>query len=86
MRLDTRALAKATGAVAAIAYVLCALLVAVAPGALTQAASYVAHIDLSGLSRSITWSGFVVGLVVWTAATMLAAASTSALYNRWART
>ena len=85
MRLDTLALAKATAAIAALWYVLCALLVALAPGALTQAVGYVAHADFSGLARTITWTTFFAGLVAWTLACVLAVAGTSTLYNRWAR-
>ena len=86
MRLDIQALAKATGAVAALAYVLCAALVAVAPGMFTNAVGYVAHADLSSLSRTITWPSFFVGLVVWTLACVLATTATGAAYNRAAKT
>lgn len=83
MRLDTVALAKATAVVAALAYVLCALLVALAPGAFTSAVGYVAHADLSGLTRTLTWGSFAVGLIVWTLVCAFTIWATSTLYNRW---
>ena len=85
MRLDTPALTKAVGATAAVAYSVCAFLVAVAPRPFTRAVGYVAHADLSGLTRSLTWGSFLVGLIAWTLACVGVVAATSALYNRWAR-
>ena len=85
MRLDLEAVAKAVGTVAAMAYVVCAGLVALLPEAFTNAVGYVAHADLSGLSRSISWTSFFVGLVAWTLACVLSATATGAVYNRLAK-
>ena len=85
MRLDLRALAYATGTVAAVLYVLCALLVAVAPVPFTRFVGYGAHVDPSGLLRAITWGSFCVGLVAWTVFCVASVTLTAGLYNRWAR-
>ena len=56
------------------------------PETFTNFVGFVAHADLSGLSRAITWSSFFVGLVFWTLACVASVTLTAALYNRWART
>ena len=59
MKLDARAFGLAAGMTAAALFVLCALAVAIAPGATTAFAGYLIHTDLSGLSRSLTFGTFV---------------------------
>ena len=85
MKLDLSAVSRATAVVAAVSYVMCAVVVAVAPQSFTQFVGYVAHADLSGLTRQLTWSSFFVGLVAWTVACVVAVDSTAWFYNRWAR-
>ena len=83
MKLEIKALTKATAAIAALSYLLCALLVAVAPNAFMSFVGSVAHADLSGIPRVITWSGFFVGLIAWTLFCSVSVSLTAALYNRW---
>jgi hypothetical protein len=84
MKLHLKALVSATAAIAALSYLLCALAVAVAPQAFMTLVGHVAHADLSGIPRVITWSGLFIGLVAWTLFSVLTVALTAALYNRWA--
>ena len=78
MRFDTRALAIAAGTITAAVYTICALFVAINPGATSAFFGYLFHVDLSGIARPLTWLsyfagviglslfvGFVVGLVGW---------------------
>jgi hypothetical protein len=83
MRLDTRALGLAASIVAAGLFILCAAAVAVAPDWTTAMAGTLAHLDLSGLARTLTWSSFFTGLVCWTVGTGLVFAALGALYNRF---
>lgn len=83
MRLDSRAFGFAAGTVAAALFVLCALGVALAPGATTAMASTLIHIDLSGMARTITWATFFSGLVCWTLGVGLTFAAVGGLYNRF---
>jgi len=82
MRLDTRAFGLAAGATAAALFILCAVAVAIAPGATTAFAGYMIHTDLSELSRSLTFGNFVGGLVCWALGTGLTFWLVAALYNR----
>lgn len=81
MRLDTRAFGIAAGAVSALTYVVCAALVAVAPGATQSAFSYVLHVDVTQLSRSISVVSFAVGLAVFSVLVGLCASLTALAYN-----
>jgi hypothetical protein len=82
MKLDARAFGLAAGTTAAALFILCALAVAIAPGATTAFAGYLIHTDLSGLSRSLTLGNFVGGLVCWAFGTALTFWLVAAIYNR----
>jgi uncharacterized protein DUF5676 len=82
MKLDARAFGLAAGTTAAALFLLCALAVAIAPGATTAFAGYMIHADLSGLSRSLTFGSFVGGLVCWALCTALTFWLVAAIYNR----
>lgn len=71
----------AVGIAVAAAFTICAFFVAVAPDATAAFIGYLFHIDLSGLTRSITWGSYfagVLGVGIWTA---LWAAVAAKLYN-----
>jgi hypothetical protein len=81
MRLDPRAFGIAAGAVAAVTYVICGLLVAVAPDATQATFSYIMHADLTGITRPISVASFAVGLVIFGAFVGLCGYFTARLYN-----
>jgi hypothetical protein len=81
MKLNIWAFALAVGIVTAAAFTICAFFVAVAPEATAAFLGYLFHINLSGLTRSITWASYVAGVLavgIWTA---LWAAAAAKLYN-----
>jgi len=82
MRLDARAFGIAAGVVAAVLFTICALAVAVAPEATTAVASYLVHMDLSEMSRTLTFGSFIGGLVIWTLGTAVTFGCAAAIYNR----
>jgi 2TM family of unknown function (DUF5676) len=82
MRLNAWALGLAAGATAGVLFILCALAVALAPGATTAFAGYLIHVDLSGMTRTLTFGSFVGGLICWTAGTSLTFWFTGVIYNR----
>lgn len=84
MKLDVRALALASGTVAAALFALCALFVALAPEATVWATRELFHVSVSS-PPTITWGGFLAGLVFWFFGTAAAAAALASLFNRWAR-
>ena len=83
MRLDSRAFGLAAATVAAALFTLCALAVALAPTATTALASTLIHLDLSGMTRTISWASFFSGLVCWTLGVGLVFAAVGGLYNRF---
>jgi len=82
MRLDTRAFAFAAGATAAVLFTICAIAVAIAPGPTTAVFSYLVHLDLSTLPRTLTVGSFLGGLVCWTVGAALTFGLVAAIYNR----
>ena len=82
MRLDARAFGTAAGAVAAVLFTICALAVALVPGPTTALAGYLIHIDLSGMTRFMTFGRFLGGLVIWTLGTGFTFGAVAGVYNR----
>jgi hypothetical protein len=85
MRIDPRAFGSAAGMTAAILFVICAVAVATAPGSTTSAAGFLFHVDMSGITRHLTWVSFLGGLVTWSLGTGLTFGFTAWLYNRFSR-
>ena len=81
MKLDTRAFAIATAVIIAVAYAICAFFVALAPEATRAFFGYLFHIDLTGLSRAITWESFFAGIIGSFVGTAIVAGAVSWLYN-----
>lgn len=81
MRLNPNRLAWAGALVTAVAWTLCALLVAVAPGWTLGLAEGMLHADLEGIAWNLTWGGFFTGLVAWSVIAGLAGALLAWFYN-----
>lgn len=84
MKLDTLAIANATGVVTAVLFTLCALLLAVAPAAAYAGFSYLFHAELAGIAYAMTWGVYLGGLIAWVAGMWLVAGALAWLYNRLA--
>ena len=82
MRLDARALGLAGGATAAVLFIICASAVAIAPGPTTAFAGSLIHMDLSSMSRALTFGSFLGGLISWVVGTSLTSWLVAAVYNR----
>ncbi len=85
MRLDARAFGIAAGITSGMLFLVCAIAVTIAPGSTTSVASMLIHMDLSGMTRSITLPASAWGLPGWTLGTGLTFALAGWLYNRFAR-
>ena len=85
MRLDVRATALAVGIGTAIVWVICNVLVALAPGVSMTIMADMFHTDASKIDWSLTWAGFLLGLVGWSLTAALLAWLSAALYNRLSR-
>ena len=84
MKLNIWPFSLSVGIVTAVASIICGLLIALAPEATMAVVSYLFHIDLTGLDRTITWGGFFAGFAVSVLVMMLGAASVAWLYDRMA--
>ncbi len=82
LRLSVRSLFLATAMITGMAYLVCVLFLTVAPQATMTFFSYALHANLSGITRSVTWGSFIIGLLVWSVGTGLYAALVARLYNK----
>jgi hydrogenase/urease accessory protein HupE len=81
MKLNVWPFGFAVGIAVAAAFTICAFFVAVAPEATAAFIGYLLHIDLSGLTRPVTWANYFAGLLaigIWAA---LLAAVAAGIYN-----
>jgi hypothetical protein len=79
---NVKALAITGLVMAAITYVVCAAFVAVAPDVASTLGTYITHIDLNKVGRSVTWRGAAIGFVFTTAFVAIVCAGSGAIYNR----
>lgn len=84
MKLNTIAIANATGIVTAVLFTLCALLLVMAPAAAYAAFSFLLHANVGGIAYAMSWGVYFGGLIVWVVVAWLVAASLASLYNRLA--
>lgn len=82
MKLDSSAFGLAAGIVTAVLYTLCALAVALAPGATAAAFSYMLHLDLTGIARPITLGSYIGGAICMSLGVGLVFGVAAGLYNR----
>lgn len=85
MRVDSKALGASAGLIAAATFVICGVLVAIAPGATSAFFGWVLHIDLSAMARPITIASFFGGLILFSAFVGVCVGLTAKLYNRFTR-
>ena len=81
MALNVRAFSIAVGTVIAAAFSVCAFFFAIAPEATAAFIGYLLHINLSGLTRTLSWSSYFAGVLALGAWAGLWAAIAAELYN-----
>lgn len=82
MRVNARTLGLSAGLVAASTFIVCSVLVAATPGALSNLLSWALHIDLTSMARPISFSSFAGGLILVSSFVAFVVGGTAALYNR----
>ena len=82
MSANIRALTITGAVIAALTYIVCAGFVALAPETATVFGSYIVHMDLSKVGRSVTWGGALIGGTFFAAFVALVCAASGWLYNR----
>jgi hypothetical protein len=82
MKLNERSLFLATAVTTGIVFLLCSLVVTLAPRPSWAFFSYILHTNLTGIAQTLTWGSFITGLLVWSLGTGLYAAVVARLHNR----
>ncbi len=85
MQLDVRAVTLAAAIAAAIVWAICSALVAVAPGFSMAIMAPMVHMPPSSVGWSLTWGGFLIGLIGWSVTIAFFAWLGAGLYNRVVR-
>lgn len=85
MSLDTKSFGLSAGIATAIVYSICALVVALSPNAASAVLSYVIHLDLSTLTRPLSWVSYLVGVVTLSVTVGLVFSLAAGFYNRFSR-
>ena len=86
MKLNVKAVVIAEAMVGAVLFILCRVAFVVAPNATLAALKYLTHIDWSPLTQPVTmtWVGFILGLIVFTIFLAIVGAAWTWIYNRFA--
>jgi hypothetical protein len=82
---NVRALTVTGLIVAAATYIVCAVFVALAPDAAATLGTYITHMDLTKVGRTVTWGGAFIGFVFVTAFVAIVCGASASIYNRLAR-
>jgi hypothetical protein len=86
MKLNIKAVVIAEAIIGAVLFILCRIAFVVAPNATLAALKYLTHIDWTPLTMpdTMTWGGFILGLIVFTIFIGVVGAAWAWLYNRFA--
>jgi len=85
MELKARPLGVAAAIVTAIGFGVCGVLFSTLPGPTAAVVSWVLHIDITGMQRSISVVQLIIGLILVGAYIGVIVAVTAAFYNRLVR-
>ena len=81
MKLNISAFASAMGFALAAGFTVCAFFVAVAPEATAAVIGYLLHINLSGLTRPLTFPSYIAGVLAVGLYAALWSALAAKIYN-----
>lgn len=87
MKLNIKAVVIAETIMGAALFILCRMAFIVAPDTTLAALKYLTHIDWSPVTMPVTmtWGGFILGLIVFTIFIAIVGAAWAWLYNRFAQ-
>ncbi len=81
MRINPVAFGLASAAVAAIFWLLCSAIVGMMPGPMMNMSGHMVHANLEGMNWTLTFSGVLVGLIVWSLFAGLFGWALATIYN-----
>lgn len=84
MRIKALSLGLSTAIVVAIAFGICGIFFAVAPGPTSAFVSWVLHTDITGMTHPIAFLDLVAGIILFSAYAGLLVGLIASLYNRFA--
>jgi hypothetical protein len=85
MKIKSLSLGLSAGLITSIAFGICGVLFAIMPGPTSAFLSWVLHLDVTGMTRVVSVSNLLAGVVVFGAYVGLVVAFTAAMYNRLTR-
>jgi len=74
--------AVASGLCAGLLWVICSILVALFPHYMLLMTAHMIHVDITQMGWTLTWSGFLVGLVGWMILADVAGVLLAVIYNQ----
>jgi len=83
MKLNSANFALAASLTTAIVWVACSFLVVMLPQATMIASGDMIHMDIQNMMWSLTLSGFIKGLILWSLSVGLSACIFAVIYNRF---
>ncbi len=84
MIISANKLFVATAVVFAVLWIICSALVALLPGMVLAATGYMVHSELESFRWSLTGTGFIGGLILWSLIPGITIWLIAAAYNRLA--
>ena len=82
MKLDATKFGIATAVTFGLFWIVCSVLVMILPSLMMDMSGHMIHGDMSGMSWTMTFSGFVIGLIIWALFAGLIAGLIAHIYNK----
>jgi hypothetical protein len=80
--INRNKLAVASGLCAGLLWGICSVFVALFPHYMLLMTTHMIHVDITQMGWTLTWSGFLVGLVGWMILAGVAGALLAVIYNQ----
>jgi hypothetical protein len=82
MKLNPNILGIASAVATAVLWIICSLLVALLPEFMTHMTAGMMHGDTASMAFTMTWTGFLWGLVAWVVCAGVTGWLIATIYNR----
>jgi hypothetical protein len=83
MKLNPTALGAASAISFSILWIICSAAVAVLPGFMMTMSGHMLHVNFSQMGWTLTWTGVLLGLVVWAAVAFVSTWLIAVVYNQF---